>query len=174
MKITTLDQLYVDELRDIYSAETQIAEALRTVIDSIDSPEFRGSTQAHLRETQQQIARLENIFRGIKEAPVGNTCEATKGLVSECHELLSETQTGSVRDCACAGALERIEHYEIAAYNSAARLAKCLGRLDDLGLLRQSLDEEIRAGETVAAYAESSLFGSSKQAVDRLHAGVMR
>jgi ferritin-like metal-binding protein YciE len=174
MKITTLDQLYLDELRDLHSAETQIAAAMPRVIEVVDSPEFRGSLQAHLSETQRQIERLESIFRGIKEAPSGNTCEATKGLLAECDELLSETQSGSVRDCACAGALERIEHYETAAYNSAARLAQCLGRLDDLDLLKQTLDEEIKAGQTVAAYAESSLFGAKKQAPNNVHAGMAR
>lgn len=154
MKLTSLEELYIAELQDLYSAENQIAQHLPEVIEAVQNDQFKQSLTAHLEETKQQVHRIRQIFEELEESPDGNECEAAQGLLKEAAEIISETEPGVVRDVALAGAAQRVEYYEQAAYETAIRLAECLDYSEHVELLGQSLSEERAAGEKVAEAGE--------------------
>ena len=154
MKVNSLEELYVEELRDLYSAEKQILKGLATTIEAVNDPKFKEALTGHLAETRGQKERLGEIFKSLEMSPEGNTCEATEGLLKEVEEIISETNQGWLRDIAITGAAQRIEHYEQAAYQSAIRLAESLDYPEHAEDLRMSLQEETAAGEKVNGIGE--------------------
>ncbi|MDB6029373.1 MAG: hypothetical protein JWM68_5596 [Verrucomicrobiales bacterium] len=157
MKINTLQDLYIHELQDIYSAETQLVKALPKVIEACTSDELRSALEDHLDQTKEQVERLDTIFESLDESPKGKKCMAMEGLLKECQETISEDMKDEVRDAALIGACQRVEHYEIAVYGTVSTFAKLLGREDDLDLLGQTLDEEKEADETLTDIAENTI-----------------
>lgn len=138
----SLDELLVEELKDIYSAEKQAVRAYPKIAKSVDSDELKQALQAHLEQTQGQLERLEQVFEILEEKPGGKTCEGMKGLLEEANEAISEGDKGPVLDAQIIGAAQRVEHYEIAAYGTVSAMAKALGKDDIAKLLDQTLQEE--------------------------------
>lgn len=157
MKINTLQDLYTEELQDLYSAENQLLKALPKVIDECTSDELRSALEDHLDQTKEHVERLDQVFESLEESPKGKKCAAMEGLVKECQETLAEDMPDDIKDAAIIAACQRVEHYEIAVYGTVCTFAKLLGREDDLDLLGQTLDEEKEADETLTDIAENTI-----------------
>jgi ferritin-like metal-binding protein YciE len=142
MPVENLEQLLIDELKDIYSAEKQITRALPKMAKAAKSPELKEAFETHLEETKGQIERLDEIFETLGKKATGKTCHGMQGLVEEGQEMISELDKGDVRDAALISAAQRVEHYEIAAYGTVREYAKMLGHKDVAKLLDQTLEEE--------------------------------
>jgi ferritin-like metal-binding protein YciE len=142
MPVENLEQLLIDELKDIYSAEKQITKALPKMAKATKSPELRQAFETHLEETKGQIERLDQIFETLGKKATGKTCHGMQGLVEEGSEMMQELDKGDVRDAALISAAQRVEHYEIAAYGTVREYAKMLGHKDIAKLLDETLDEE--------------------------------
>jgi ferritin-like metal-binding protein YciE len=142
MPAENLEQLLIDELKDIYSAEKQITRALPKMAKAAKSPELKEAFESHLEETKGQIERLDEIFETLGKKATGKTCHGMQGLVEEGNEMIEELEKGDVRDAALISAAQRVEHYEIAAYGTVREYAKMLGRKDAAKLLEQTLEEE--------------------------------
>jgi ferritin-like metal-binding protein YciE len=141
-KLETLDDLFEMQLKDLYSAETQLVTALPLMAENAKDGRLRAGFTKHLRETENQVQRLERIRQDLGIELGGHTCKAMAGLVAEGQELLSEDATEEVLDAALIAAAQRIEHYEIAGYGTAAHYAERLGHTQAADLLRQTLEEE--------------------------------
>ncbi len=157
-----LQDLYIHQLRDLYSAEDQIAANLPAMIKQASHQALKDAFQTHLEETKRQKERLEQLFKGLGESPNGVTCKATKGLVQEAKDFMSDTHNllGSdapdeVIDAGLIAMAQRIEHYEIAGYGTVVAYAETLGRSDDVRMLQTTLDEESNTDEKLTKLAES-------------------
>jgi ferritin-like metal-binding protein YciE len=155
MSVGTLQELLIDELKDLYSAEKQIIRVLPRIIKAASTPELKEGLANHLEETKGQIARLEKIGEILGKKMAGKTCVGMKGVLEEGSEVLEDTEKGIVRDAALISACQRVEHYEMAGYGSAREFAKLLGQKEVAALLDQTLTEEKNADKT--------LTGASKQ-----------
>jgi ferritin-like metal-binding protein YciE len=137
-----LKELYINELKDIYSAETQLVKALPKMAKAAVSAELRNGFQEHLAQTEDHVTRLEQIFEGLGEKPTGKKCEGMAGLIKEGGEAAEADYEGDVKDSALIGAAQRVEHYEIAAYGTVRAMAEKLGDEKAVQLLTQTLQEE--------------------------------
>lgn len=155
MKLENLQQLYLRELRDLYSAETQITDALPKLIDAANNSELKNALQEHLNVTQTQISRLEQIFRALNEKPSGETCKGMKGVIKEGDEIVSAGGDPSTVDAGIISAAQRVEHYEMAGYGTVRTYAKLLGQDEHARLLQQTLDEEEEADQTLTQIAST-------------------
>ena len=155
MSVGTLEELLVDELKDLYSAEKQIVRALPKIIKAVSTPELQRGLSNHLEETKGQVVRLEKIGEILGKKMTGKTCVGMKGVLEEGSEVLEDTDRGVVRDAALISACQRVEHYEMAGYGSARDFAKQLGQSAIASLLDETLEEEKNADKT--------LTGASKQ-----------
>lgn len=147
MSVETLQELLVDELKDLYSAEKQIVRALPKIAKAASSEELREALTQHLKETEEQVSRLERISEMLSKKLAGKTCVGMKGVLDEGSEVLEETEKGEVRDAALIAAAQRVEHYEMAGYGSARDFAKLLGLSEVAELLEQTLEEEKSADQ---------------------------
>jgi ferritin-like metal-binding protein YciE len=138
----SLRELYIDELKDLYSAENQLVKALPKMAKAASSAELRQGFEKHLKQTQGQVQRLEKIFQALGESPKGKKCKGMEGLIEEGSEAMEEDYEGSVMDAALIGAARRVEHYEIAGYGTVRSMAETLGEDDHVSLLEQTLEEE--------------------------------
>ena len=154
MARTTVEDLFIHELSDIYSAEKQITKALPKMARASTNPLLADAFKSHLEETQGQIERIDKIVEisGFKLKRM--KCVATEGLVEEGKELIDEIEKGEVLDAGLIAACQKIEHYEIASYGSLVAMAKNLGLNDVAGLLAETLAEEKGADEKLSAIAE--------------------
>lgn len=160
MKLTTLEDLYVAELQDLHSAETQIARHLPKVIEAIQNEQLRHGLSSHLEETKQQIQRVREILEELNKDPNANVCEATQGLLKEADEIIQATDKGPIRDLGLAGSALRVEHYEQAGYETAALLANTLQYLVHVDILSQTLIEEQLAAEKISEIASTINVGA--------------
>lgn len=142
MQQSELKQLYVDELKDIYSAETQLVKALPKMAKASVSDELRSGFEEHLQQTKGHVSRLEQIFADLNEKPTGKKCVGMEGLIKEGAEAAEEDYEGEAKDAALIGAAQRVEHYEIAAYGTVRAMAEKLGEDNAVQLLSQTLQEE--------------------------------
>jgi ferritin-like metal-binding protein YciE len=142
MQHEALRDLYIDELRDIYSAETQLVKALPKMAKAATSDELRSGFEEHLEQTRGQLSRLEQIFEDLDEKPSGKKCAGMEGLVKEGGEMIKNEFEGEVKDAGLIGAAQRVEHYEIAAYGTVRAFAELLGDRNAVDLLSQTLEEE--------------------------------
>ena len=154
MKLNTLEQLYVSELRDLYSAENQLLKALPKMAKGASSPELEDAFEKHLEQTKGHVERLEQIFNQLNASPKGKTCHGMKGLIEEGSEILGEDGEDSVLDAGIIVAAQKVEHYEIASYGSVRTFAELLGKDDAAELLQSTLDEESEANEVLNRLAE--------------------
>ena len=148
-----LQELLIDELRDIYSAETQLISALPKLAKGSSTSELRNLIETHLEETRGQVDRLKQIFEDLEEKPTGEQCKAMQGLIAEGSEQL-EKKGDETGDLAILGACVRVEHYEMAAYANAITLARALGHQQAASLLDETLNEEKEAGKKLMAAAK--------------------
>lgn len=142
MKLETLRELYIEELKDLYSAETQITKALPKLAETATNSALRQAFEHHLEETRNHVTRLEQIFQKLDESAKGKTCEGMKGLLKEGDERAKEDGDTDVLDAGLISAAQRVENYEIAAYGSARTYAELLGEKEAVRLLEQTLEEE--------------------------------
>jgi ferritin-like metal-binding protein YciE len=156
--ITNLEQLYFDQIRDLYSAETQLLTALPEMAGSAINGELREAFNHHLQETRGQRKRLEEICATHGIDPEGEDCAAMRGLVKEATKHVANTLSGNVRDAVLIASANRVEHYEIAAYGVARTFARTLGFMDDARLLDESLDEEGAADHKITRIAMGGIF----------------
>ena len=137
-----LKELYIDELKDLYNAENQLVKALPKMAKAASSPKLREGFEEHLEQTRGHVERLEDIFKLLNERPKGKKCKAMEGLIEEGSEITEEDFEGAVLDAGLIGAAQRVEHYEMAAYGTAAAFATVLGESKHASLLEQTLAEE--------------------------------
>jgi ferritin-like metal-binding protein YciE len=155
MKLDTLQQLYSNELRDLYNAENQLLKALPKMAKAASSDELKSAFEKHLEQTKSHVERLERVFEDLGEKPKGKTCRAMKGLIEEGSEILEHDGEQSVRDAGIIVAAQKVEHYEIAGYGSVRTFAHLLGQNKAAELLQSTLDEESETNELLNRLAES-------------------
>lgn len=153
MNLDSLDKLYVHELKDLYSAETQLLDALPKMAKAATSSELQEAFEAHLKETKQHVSRLEKLFEDLDFSPKGHKCEGMAGLLKEGESVLSGDADPEVRDAALIAAAQRVEHYEMAGYGTAAAFAEKIGRRGDADVLYQTLEEEGHADRKLSRLA---------------------
>src|SRR6201999_4388449 len=139
MSVETMQELLIDELKDLYSAEKQIIRALPKLAKAASSPELQQALLSHLEETKVQVSRLEKISELMGKKLTGKTCVGMKGVLEEGSKVLDETEEGTVRDAALIAASQRVEHYEMAGYGSARDFANTLGLSEVAALLEETL-----------------------------------
>jgi len=144
-KLTTPRDLLIEELKDLYSAETQLTKALPKMAEAANSEELKGAFTTHLQQTEVHVSRLEEILIGLGESPKGKKCKAMEGLIEEGSETMKEDAEPGILDLALITAAQKVEHYEIAGYGCARTLAERAGEEEIAATLQLTLDEE---GET--------------------------
>ena len=155
MKLKTLQDLYVDQLKDLYNAENQLLKALPKMAKAATAPELATAFTEHLEETKGQIESLETIFTELEISPKGKTCKAMAGLLEEGAEAISEDADPCVKDAALIAAAQRVEHYEMAGYGCVRTFARLLGHDEAADLLQTTLDEEGSTDKKLTDLAES-------------------
>jgi ferritin-like metal-binding protein YciE len=158
MQLNTLTDALYSELADLYDAEQQLVSQLPHIAQSVGDVSLRNSVEEHLQETREHVARLERVFGMIGRRPERDECRSMQGLLEEVHAVLSATGNKQVKDAMIIGALQRVEHYEIAGYGTARAFAQQLDLDDVADLLQESLDEENSADRKLTTVAEGSLF----------------
>jgi ferritin-like metal-binding protein YciE len=153
-KLTSLQELLVEEMKDLYDAEHQLTKALPKMAKAATNPQLQKAFTSHLSETEGHIQRLEQAFSEMGEKASRKTCKAMKGLVEEGSEVIEEDADPSVKDAALITAAQKVEHYEIAGYGSLRTFAQELGLNDVATLLQQNLDEEGAADKKLTQIAE--------------------
>jgi ferritin-like metal-binding protein YciE len=154
MSVETMQELLIDELKDLYSAEKQIVRALPKLAKAASSPDLRDALLNHLEETKEQVVRLEKISEIVGKKLTGKTCVGMKGVLDEGSEVLEDADKGMVRDAALIAASQRVEHYEIAGYGSVRDFASLLGEKEIAGLLDETLAEEKAADKKLTEISE--------------------
>jgi ferritin-like metal-binding protein YciE len=142
-----MEELFLDEIRDLYDAERQLTKALPEMADAASSDELRNAFQEHLEQTVNQVKRLERIFEVLGEKPTGKKCAAMTGLIKEGNEMVSASDETAVRDAGLIAAAQKVEHYEISGYGSARTHAEILGDNRAVRLLDETLFEEIETDQ---------------------------
>ena len=157
MEMESLKELYVDELKDLWSAETQITKALPKMIKAATHPKLKKAFNTHLKQTERQIKRLERIFKELDESPRGKKCVGMEGLLKEGAELIKEKPQADVLDAGLIAAAQHVEHYEMAGYGCVRTWARQLGEERHAELLQETLDEEELTDKLLTELAESSI-----------------
>jgi len=154
MKPNSLQELYVEQLRDLYDAEHQIIKALPKMVDEATSNDLKDALTEHLEITKTQATRLERIFESSGEKAKGEKCKGMQGVIQEGSDLIGDIEDDDVRDAAIIASAQRVEHYEMAGYGTARTYATLLGDENASQLLQQTLDEEKEADQKLTALAE--------------------
>jgi ferritin-like metal-binding protein YciE len=155
MSVETIEDLFVEELKDLYSAEKQITKALPKMAKAASSEELRHAFESHLEETNGHVERLEQIFATLGKSGRGKTCDGMKGLLSEGAELIEEIDKGDVLDAGLISAAQRVEHYEMAGYGSVRAYAELLGNSEVADLLQETLGEEKAADQKLTKISKT-------------------
>lgn len=166
MPLKSLQDLFIHELRDIYSAENQLTKALPKMAKAASTDDLRSAFEMHLEETQNHVTRLDQIFESLGVSSRGPKCKGMEGLIEEGSEMMKEKAEPMVSDAGLITAAQRVEHYEIAAYGGARTFAQMLGMNDAAQLLQQTLDEEKRADEKLTTIAEGWINQSAMEMSD--------
>ena len=153
-EMNPMEELLVDELKDLYSAENQILKALPKMAKAVTAPELKRALERHLEETRKQVERLEQIGEALEIKLTGKKCKGMEGLIEEGREMLQEFDDNAL-DAALIGAQQKVEHYEIAAYGTARTHAEMLGYTKVARLLQQTLNEEGATDKKLTQLAES-------------------
>jgi ferritin-like metal-binding protein YciE len=155
--ITTLDELFMHTLQDIYYAESQITKAMPTMIKKASDPQLKQGFQTHLAETENQVKRLEQVFKMLGQSAKGVDCPAIDGILEEANEVAGEVTNKAVLDAALVASAQAVEHYEISRYGTLIAWAKQLGHTDCVSLLQQNLGEEQATNKKLTTMAEQGL-----------------
>lgn len=153
-ELQSLEDLFLEDLKDVYNAENQILKALPRMAKKASAPELRRAFEQHLKQTETQVQRLERIFASIGEKAKGKTCKGMQGLIEEGKEKMAEDIEADVLDAALIAAAQKVEHYEIAAYGTLRAYAEMLGNQQAVKLLQQTLDEEGDTDKKLTQLAE--------------------
>jgi len=154
-KATTLQDLYISELKDLYNAENQILKALPKMIKAASTPELQQGFEEHLEQTRGHVQRLEEIFEKLDQNPKGKKCKGLEGIVEEAKETMEEIEDPAVLDAALIAGAQKVEHYEMASYGCVRTWARQLGDEEAANLLQQTLDEEAETDKKLTQLAES-------------------
>ena len=157
MRLASMQDLLLHEVKDLYSAEKQLIKALPKMAKAAGSEHLRAAIEMHLEETKTQAERLEQVFRMLDKKPRAEKCEAMEGLIKEGEDLIEEDGENSVKDAALIGAAQKVEHYEIAGYGCARTYAEMLGMHEAAELLQMTLDEEKATDEKLNELAMSEV-----------------
>jgi ferritin-like metal-binding protein YciE len=157
MKLDSLENLYREQLRDLYSAEKQLTVALPKMAEGASSSSLRKAFEQHLKQTEQHVNRLEQIFREIDLKPGRKKCKGMEGLIKESEEMLKEDGLSAVLDAGLIATAQRVEHYEIAGYGTVRTYAEQLGHGKAASLLEKTLSEESQANEKLTQLAEGGI-----------------
>jgi len=157
VQMNSLQELYLEELKDLYNAEQQILKALPKMMKAASDRELQRAFSQHEKQTQRQVKRLERIFRELGETPRGKRCKGMEGLLEEGADLIKEKPEPEVLDAGLIAAAQRVEHYEIAAYGTLRTYAQQLGHAEQASLLQETLNEEGETDKLLTALAESSI-----------------
>lgn len=155
MGLTTLEDLLVEELKDLYSAENQLLKAIPKMAKAANSPDLRKGFEKHLKQTEEHVKRLEKVCQELEVSPKGKKCKAMEGLVEEGSEVIKEDADPDVKDAALIAAAQRVEHYEMAGYGCVRTYANLLGYKSAAKLLQQTLDEEGDTDKALTKLSES-------------------
>jgi ferritin-like metal-binding protein YciE len=155
MEMNRLKHLYVEELKDLYSAEGQLVRALPKMVKATTSPDLRAGFEEHLGQTKEHVARLEKVFKALGESPKGKKCKGMEGLIKEGIAMIEEGLATEELDAGLISAAQRVEHYEIAGYGCVSTYAKLLGEDEAASLLRLTLEEEKETDEKLTQLAGS-------------------
>ena len=158
----SLEDLYVQQLEDVYDAEKRLVSALPKMADAANHADLKQAFNDHLRQTEGHVKRLETVFEQLGKTPERETCEAMKGLVSEGEEMVKAKGSDDVRDAALIAAAQRVEHYEIASYGTLRTLARQLSHTQQAALLQQTLDEEGETDHRLTDLAEQRVNADAK------------
>jgi ferritin-like metal-binding protein YciE len=164
MAVKSVNDLLLDELRDIYHAEKQLVKALPKMAKKAKSDKLRQAFEHHLEETKGQVERLDQVFQQLDARSSGKRCEAMEGLIEEAKEMMDDVTTPEVLDAAMITAAQKVEHYEIASYGSVCALAEALGHKDAARLLEETLNEEKAADQKLNQIALSGVNQAALQA----------
>ncbi|MEZ6242750.1 MAG: ferritin-like domain-containing protein [Phycisphaerales bacterium] len=164
MKLDTLKKLYVEQLKDLHSAESQMIEALPKMAAAASAAKLRQAFEHHLKETREHRARIERIFKNLDFSPGGHKCKAMEGLIKEGAEIIKEDGDAKVKDAALVCAAQKVEHYEIGSYGCVHAYARLLGENEAADLLAKTLQEEKHADETLNELAEGWINTFAKSA----------
>jgi ferritin-like metal-binding protein YciE len=154
MSMESLKDLYLEQLRDLYSAEKQILQALPKMADAASHEELKSGFRQHVEQTERQVERLDRIFDDLGESPKGHHCKGMEGLIKEGEEMMNERANSDVLDAGLIAAAQRVEHYEIAGYGCVRTYADMLGKDEHAKLLQQTLDEEGQTDKKLTSMAE--------------------
>jgi ferritin-like metal-binding protein YciE len=157
MSIGSMEDLFLDQLRDLYHAEKQLVKALPKMAKNSTSEELRTAFEEHLEQTEGHVSRIEKVFEQINTRAKAKKCEAMEGLIAEGQELIDAEPPEEILDAGLICAAQKVEHYEIAAYGTLITWARQLGHEDCAEILKQTLDEEKAADEKLTSLAESSI-----------------
>jgi len=160
MELNTLNDLFLEQLQDLYSAETQLVQALPKLASASSNEELRDAFEQHLAETRNHVTRLTQIFEQLGETPGTEVCKGMQGLIKEGDEVLQMKGQAAVIDAGLIAAAQRVEHYEIAAYGTAKTLADQLDQDEAKSLLDDTLNEEGKADKLLTKIATGGLLGS--------------
>ncbi len=159
----SLQDLFVDQLKDLYNAENQLVKALPKVAKTAKNPELKKAVEEHLEETKGHVTRLEKVFEEIETRARGKTCAAMEGLIAEAKELMAEKPEAEVHDAGLIGAAQKVEHYEIAGYGTLKTWARQLGMEKVARLLEETLEEEKAADQKLTEIAENMVNMQAQQ-----------
>ena len=159
----SLENVLVDELRDLYSAENQLVKALPKMAKGSVSAELKDLFTSHLEETKGQVERLKQVFEHLGKKATGEHCNGMEGLIEEGQDAIEKDEEGATKDVCLLGAALRVEHYEIAGYTAAIAIAKTLGEDEVVALLTENLNEEETAAKKVMAQSKPTLAQSASQ-----------
>jgi ferritin-like metal-binding protein YciE len=157
MELNTLQELFLDVLKDTYDAEHQITKALPKMAKAATAPELKAAFEEHLQQTEGHIVRLEQVFESQGKKATRKSCKGMKGLIEEGSELIKEDAEPAVLDAGLIAAAQKVEHYEISAYGTLVAYAQLLGANDAIDLFQQTLNEEKQTDQNLSELAESSI-----------------
>jgi ferritin-like metal-binding protein YciE len=157
MASSQLMKLFEDELKDIYWAEKALVKAVPKMIKNTRSPELANALKSHLAETEEQVARVEQVFESINRKAIAKKCEAMEGLIKEAGEIMDSCEEGAMRDAGIISAAQKVEHYEIASYGTLHQFAETLGLDAAAALLQTTLEEEKAADVTLTQVAVTAI-----------------
>jgi len=167
MKMESLKDLYLEQLRDLYDAETQLVEALPKMAEAAHNSDLKNAFNQHLRQTREHVTRLERMFSALGEKPEGQTCHGMKGLIKEGQEMIKAKGDPDVIDAGLIAAAQRVEHYEIAVYGTVRAYAETLGAEADMRSLEKTLQEEEETDDKLTEIAESHINVEAEAAMRR-------
>lgn len=155
--LNTFEDLFVEQLQDLHDAEQRLTKALPKMAAAAHNPALKSAFEEHLRQTQNHVTRLEQVFKSLGKTPQSKTCEAMKGLVEEGSEVINGKGDPDVKDAALIAAAQRVEHYEIAGYGTVRTFAQRLGKNEAARLLQETLNEEAETDKKLTGLAEKAI-----------------